>query len=282
MDKLLKAQRNEITEHHIYAGLARRTKDDENRRILKGIAEDELRHYEVIAGLTKREARPRRCRVWWYTLLASTLGVTFALKLMERGESVAQAVYKESRKAAVRRLVADEQRHEKELIRLLSDERVEYAGSIVLGLNDALVELSGALAGFTLALQKPQLIALTGAITGFAASLSMAASGFLSAREENEESKNPLKSALYTGVAYVVVVSLLILPYLVLKDVWVSLGTMLGMSVLIIAGYTYYIAVAKELHFRRRFLEMALISLSVAAISFGVGLLLKSVFGVDA
>ena len=49
-------------------------------------------------------------------------------------------------------------------------------GSVVLGLNDELVEFTGALAGFTLALSDHRLIALTGSITGIAAALSMASS----------------------------------------------------------------------------------------------------------
>jgi VIT1/CCC1 family predicted Fe2+/Mn2+ transporter len=56
---------------------------------------------------------------------------------------------------------------------------------------------------------------------------------------------------------------------------------MLTITVLIIAGYTFYISVAKELRFRTRFLEMALISFSVAIISFAIGYVLKHLVGVD-
>jgi len=73
---------------------------------------------------------------------------------------------------------------------------------MVLGLNDALVELTGTLAGLTFALKNTRLIALSGLITGIAATLSMAASEYLSARTEQESSR-ALKSSLYTGGAYV-------------------------------------------------------------------------------
>lgn len=59
---------------------------------------------------------------------------------------------------------------------LLDEERLRYTGSTVLGLNDALMELTGVLAGLTLALRDTKLIVLTGAITGIAAVLSMGVS----------------------------------------------------------------------------------------------------------
>lgn len=62
--------------------------------------------------------------------------------------------------------------------------RLSYMSSVVLGLNDALVEFTGALAGFTLALNEPRLVALTGSITGVAAALSMAASEYLSTKSD--------------------------------------------------------------------------------------------------
>ncbi len=148
-------------------------------------------------------------------------------------------------------------------------------------INDALVELTGALAGLTLALQDTRLIAMTGAITGIAAALSMAASEYLSTKSE-ETAREPLKAALYTGVAYVFTVAVLILPYLVLANYYICLVCTLAGAVLIIAFFNYYVSVAKDMPFRRRFLEMAGLSLSVAAFSFAIGFALRTVFGVEA
>jgi VIT1/CCC1 family predicted Fe2+/Mn2+ transporter len=153
-------------------------------------------------------------------------------------------------------------------------------GSIVLGLNDALVELTGALAGLTFALQNASLIALAGLITGIAASFSMAASEYLSMKSEGE-TQRALKAALYTGAAYIVTVILLVIPYLVLANYFISLGVTLSVAVLIILFFNYYVSVAKDLDFRRRFLEMAGVSLGVAAFSFGVGYLIRIVLGVE-
>jgi len=50
---------------------------------------------------------------------------------------------------------------------------------------------------------------------------------------------------------------------------------------LIIAAFNYYVAVAKGEPFRRRFVEMAGLSLSIAVLSFGVGYLLRVLFGIE-
>jgi VIT1/CCC1 family predicted Fe2+/Mn2+ transporter len=275
-------QRNEITEHHIYRELAKVTKDSANREVLTRIAGDELRHYEQLKAATGQDVAPDRFKVWKYVFISRLFGLTFGIKLMEAGEADAQENYNgyEDSFEPAGLMAADENDHEQELIGLLDEERLQYTGSVVLGLNDALVELTGALAGFTLALQNTKLIALTGSITGIAAALSMAASEYLSTKAEETE-KRAGKAAIYTGAAYIFTVLVLITPYLFLQNYFVCLAVTLTLGLLIIASFNYYIAVAKDLNFRRRFLEMAGLSLGVAAISFLVGFLLRKFTGID-
>ncbi len=280
--RLLAYQRNEITEHHIYRKLAGTVKSPENRRVLEHIAEDELRHYQQWRAYTQQDVPPDRWSVWKYYLISRVLGFTFGAKLMEGAESSIQGGYEQLRGAIPEAgaVMKEEKEHEQALLQMLDEEMLRYTGSIVLGLNDALVELTGALAGLTLALQNARLIALTGSITGIAAALSMAASEYLSTKHEGD-AKNPLKASVYTGVAYIFTVLILIAPYLVLPNYYVSLACTLTAAVLIIAAFNYYIAVAKSEPFRARFLEMTGLSLSVAAFSFLVGLLMRTLFGVD-
>jgi len=281
--QILTFQRNEISEYHIYTRLAKVIKSPENAAILAKIGQDELRHYNGWMKYTRQEVKPDWWKVRKFTFISRVFGFTFGIKLMERGEESAQANYAGLRQVIpdVEQFIRDEDTHEAQLINMLDEERLRYAGSVVLGLNDALVELTGALAGFTLALQNTQLIALSGLITGIAASLSMAASEYLSTRSE-ETRKSPGLSALYTGIAYIITVSLLILPYLLIKNYYLDLGIALTTAVIIIAIFNYYISVAKDESFRRRFLEMAIISLGVAALSFGLGYLIRLWLGIDA
>lgn len=276
-------QQNELTESVIYEKIARFAKGEENRQTLLRLAREESAHYDIWKRYTGQEMKPQRGKIWKFTLLARLLGFTFAVKLMERGEAHAQEEY-----ALLAREIPEsvqirqqEEEHEQTLLGMLDEERLQYVGSMVLGLNDALVELTGSLAGFAFALQNNRLIALSGLIVGISATFSMASSEFLAARSEGRT--DALKSCTYTGVAYLITVVLLIAPYLLfgVSQYIPALICMLAVVVLIIAGFTYYTSVAQDQPFRSRFLEMALISIGVAVISFVVGILAKKFLGVD-
>lgn len=276
---LERAQRNEITEQGIYESLARLQRDPENRRLLESIAGEEGSHYAVFRSITGKDIAPDRVKQFLYVCCGRLLGLNFALRQMEKGEVLAQAAYEavkgqEPRLGAV---IEDEHRHEVELLSLVNEEALAYTGSVVLGLNDALVELTGALAGFTLALQRSRLIAVVGAITGIAAASSMMAAEYLSTKEEGI--RDAWKASVYTGIAYSITVALLVLPFVLFANPFMSLGVTALLAILIIFIFNYYISVAKGLPFRRRFVEMVCISMGVALLNYGIGLLLKNFTG---
>ncbi len=282
MRLLLDYQRNEITEYHIYRNIAARVNDEANRLIIERIANEEMGHYRTWRSYTGQDVEPDRWRIFKYTTLSRLFGFTFAAKLMEKGESAAQLNYEALIPyiPAAKQVMDDEDVHEQQILAMLDEEHLRYTGSMVLGLNDALVELTGALAGFTLALQDTHLIALTGSITGIAAALSMAASEYLSTKAE-DTAKNPLKASLYTGIAYILTVLLLITPYLLFNNYYLCLALALMLAVLVIAIFNYYIAVAKDESFHTRFLEMTGLSFGVALFSFFVGYLLRTLFHIE-
>ena len=276
-------QQSELTESVIYEAIAKFAKGEENKRTLLRLAKEEKAHYEIWKRYTGIEMKSQRLKVFKYKLLARIFGFTFAVKLMESGEGRAQSEYdllaQEVEESA--QIKRDEEEHETALLGMLDEEQLRYVGSMVLGLNDALVELTGSLAGFAFALQNTRLIALSGLIVGISATFSMASSEFLAARSEGRN--DALKSCTYTGIAYLVTVILLIAPYLILDSSMyiAALICMLAIVVLIIAGFTYYTSVAQDQPFKSRFLEMAVISISVAVLSFIVGILAKKFLGVD-
>ncbi|MCI1779634.1 MAG: VIT1/CCC1 transporter family protein [Bacteroidales bacterium] len=306
--EIYRSQQNEITESVLYRRLASIEKNESNRKVLVRIAEEEKTHYEILKQFTGREASPKKFQIRKYYLMARILGLTFTIKLMEMHEGYANNNYnriadeEEQREhtegvsgknesgeemsanspvKVLRKLSVDEDSHEQRLIALINEERLSYMGSVVLGLNDALVEFTGALAGFTLALSDNKLIALTGCITGVAAALSMASSEYLSTKTEADGSKHPVKAAVYTGITYFITVIALILPYILISRVLVALAVMLVIAILIIALFNYYYAIARSESFKRRFMEMAVLSFGVAGISFVIGYLLKLFTGIS-
>lgn len=274
-------QQNELNESIIYGKIAKFAKGEENKKVLERLAAEERAHYEIWKSYTGMEMKPNKAKILKYTLLARLLGFTFAVKLMERGEEMAQVKYEvlvdEVPESA--QIRAQEAEHEASLLAILDEEKLHYVGSMVLGLSDALVELAGSLAGFTFALGNTRLVALSGLIVGISATFSMASSEFLSAKSEGRN--DAFKSCSYTGIAYLLTVVALILPYILLTQPLAALGVMIGIIVLIIAGFTYYTSVAQDLKFGSRFFEMAGISIGVAVISFFVGILAKQLLGVD-
>lgn len=283
LEIIKRMQQSELTESVIYAEIAKFAKGEENKKVLLRLASEEHAHYEIWKKYTGMDMKPEMGKVFKFKLIARILGFTFAVKLMEHGEMNAQEEYSMLASEVEESVLIrqQEEEHEQALLGMLDEERLQYVGSMVLGLNDALVELTGSLAGFTFAMQNTRLIALSGLIIGISATFSMASSEFLAARSEGRS--DAFKSCTYTGIAYLITVILLVLPYLLLGTTQyvAALLCMLAVVILIIAGFTYYTSVAQDQPFKPRFLEMAGISISVAVISFFVGILAKKFLGVD-
>jgi VIT1/CCC1 family predicted Fe2+/Mn2+ transporter len=283
--KIKKFQKDEITSHHLYAKLAGLIKDQNNAKIIREMSDTELRHYEFWKNVSKVDVKPESIKIFFLVVMTRLLGLTFSIKLIERSEAAGAKEYAEFESVVPgsAQLGKDEEEHEESMMAMIEEEFLSYVGSIVLGLNDALVELTGTLAGLTFALQSGQLVAVSGLITGIAAAFSMAASEFLSAREEKNSKAG--RSALYTGAAYLATVLLLILPYLLVPQhgngIFVSLVITLIIAILIILGFNFYVSVAKDIPFKQRFLEMLGISMGVSALSFIVGLIVRNIFGID-
>lgn len=280
--RVLTFQKTEITEYYIYKKLSKLDKNKSNKNVLEHIAKDELRHYNYWKKFTKRNIEPNMFKLWFFIILCRIFGITFGIKLMEKGEVFSYGSYSQLARSVpiAKNIIEDEDKHEFQLFKLLKEEKLNYVGSIVLGLNDALVELTGALAGFTLAFQNARLIAIAGLITGIAASFSMGASEYLSIKSERQK-RNPKKAAFYTGIAYLFTVLFLILPYLILNNVFLSLSITIFTAIFIIFLFTFYSSIAQDLPFKKRFFEMIALSIGIAAITFFIGLLIRKFIGIE-
>ncbi|MBA7479209.1 MAG: rubrerythrin family protein [Dehalococcoidia bacterium] len=269
-------QKGEITEHFIYEKLAKSVKDPHNQSVLQRIAKDELGHHDLWQQYTGEKAHPSRFKIWLYYLVSRVFGLTFGIKLMEEGEEKAQVAYAEIANfvPAASDVARDEHRHERQLIRLIDEERLRYTADMVRGLNVALVELTGTLAGLTLALPDSGLIVLVGLITGTVMVLSVASTEYL-ATKSGEGGHSPFKAALYGGLTNIVTFLFLLFPYLIFDNVYLSLGVMIFNAIVVVFLFSFYISVAREISFRKRFSEMVLLSLGVAALAFVIGYLAR-------
>ena len=282
MKKVLRFQRDEVNSAAIYSRVSKMIPDAKNAEIVERIAAEERKHALRWESVTGRVIRPSGLKIALFSFIARFLGLTFAIKKLEKGEAEGQAGYATvlDNFPDAKEIIAEESRHEDELIAMIDEERLRYAGSVVLGLNDALVELTGALAGYTFAFQNARLIAMTGLITGISASFSMAASEYLSQRSDATGEVSPGKSALYTGITYILTVVLLVLPFFLTANYAIALAITISIVVVIILAFNYYLCTAKDLPFRRHFFEMLAVSMGVTALSFVVGIIVKQFLGI--
>tara|TARA_B100000586_G_scaffold262748_1_gene231321 strand:+ start:123 stop:962 length:840 start_codon:yes stop_codon:yes gene_type:complete len=277
----------EATEAEVYRRLAKMQKNPVNRSILEGIALEEERHEAVIAKMTGEEVKADKGKVARQIVLAKLLGFTFSIKMMESNEHHAASEYHE---LGLHDIAEEEDLHVQSMISMLDEERLRYSGSIVLGLSDALVELTGALAGLTFALRDLNLVALAGLVTGIAAAFSMGASEYLSSRAE-KKSESAVKAAFFTWISYLLTVLMLVAPFLVFQadsPEFHGLGPHVqalmctfAIGLLIVALFNFFLSVVEEASFKSRFLEMAGILGVVSMISYGIGIALRVALGVE-
>lgn len=279
---LIRDQRKELTEFLIYKKLASITKDPAKKRILLEISDVELSHAKELEKYTGRKVTPYRFGILKIYILSRIFGLTFALKLMETREVSAKEEYRklDIDYKSKEKMIREEDEHELKLINMLDEDHLKYISSMVLGLNDALVEMTGALAGFTLALKNSHMIALVGLITGISATLSMASSEYLSQKTE-QNSRSPFKASIYTGMAYLFTVIALTIPFIIISHYMLALLSTLIISLLIIYFFNFFISVTQDLPFKKTFMEMAVLSFGVAFVSFVIGYLLRLFFDID-
>ncbi len=278
---------NQYRAYKVYSTLAFVETDAGFKRILNDLAKHELDHYHFWLRFSRRkEFSVSSLYLFWFKLVRKVLGLTFTARYLERNEEELIAHYKTflskttelSLRKEVQRVIKHEEENERELIGQIKEEKVAFISSIILGLNDGLIELTGALVGFAFALRENVMVALTGSITGLAASLSMASSAYMQAKYE--PGKDARKAAIYTGITYIIVVGLLLIPFIFSSTVYIALGFLLGIIFLIISSVSYYTAILFDRSFKRQFGQMTLFSLGVALITFLIGLLLRYFVGV--
>ena len=283
VNKALKQQQNEMDDFTIYSMLSLSDKNKANQTIFRKIAKEEQGHYTYLKTYTHQELQPRRYVVLFYLFLSKIVGISFTLKFLEGREEGAKAFYKELilTDPKAQEIYEQEIHHEIELIDMLHDKKLFYAGAIVLGMNDALVELTGTLSGIALAFDKSVVVGVTGLIMGIAASLSMAGSAYLESKENVGDDVNPLTYSLYTGVSYILTTAILVAPFFIFEKISIAIVWMFGSALVAIFLYNFYISVAKDLSFWKRVREMSYITFGVALISFGIGYVVKHYFGIE-
>jgi VIT1/CCC1 family predicted Fe2+/Mn2+ transporter len=280
---ILNAQ-NELTEHYVYHRLAKTEKNPQNKTLLQTLAQQEKEHYEFWQSLVPNiKIKPRHRTIVSLTFLRIVFGITFVSKLLEGDEKKLITSYEAAadtiptaQKEQFAKILEEERNHEQALIAKLKERRVSYISFIVLGLADAIVEITGVHAGFLGVTGSTLIAGISGIIVGFSAAISMGSASYLQAKQEPD--KSALISGLATGLAYFFSVILLALPYFLIRTMIVAFTLSTSVGVILIATFTFYGAIVFGRKFWREFVEATGLMLATAFLTFILGTVISNIF----
>ncbi len=279
---------DEYTDYMVYRRLAesRRTKDPKLVEILTELSKAERRHYDFWSKYAdEKQPMPSRLTIYITLFLRYLFGITFAVKYLEKHEDAVVKRYKsvshlipEADRSEFDAMVSDEVEHENAFLEQTQGKYVKYISFIVLGLADAIVEISGIHAGSLGIYSSTLITGLAGIIAGAAASIAMASAAFAQAKQGFQGS--PSLSAAFTGVSYFVNAVILATPYFLTKNMGLAIGTSITLAICIIAFISYYNSILSNARFLRDFLELSGIMLGASGALFVFGLVIRSVTGI--
>ncbi|HZY93833.1 MAG TPA: rubrerythrin family protein [Candidatus Bathyarchaeia archaeon] len=279
--------RDEYTDGAVYLALSRRERNQEFKAALEGLGRGEQSHYEFWKHFAPNvEVNAKRLKLYFVLLLRFTLGLTFTMKFLERHEDKLHKRYREIAKmippedmARFQAMMEEEEKQEEALMGKVHEGRVKYMSFIVLGLADAVVEISGIHAGSLGIYKKTELAGLAGVIAGMAASVAMASAAYAQAKQGFEGSAK--WSAIYTGVSYMFTAVFLALPYFLTSNMISALSTSLVIGVILVAMMTYYDTVISAKPFARQFAEIAGIILAASLALYIAGTIINQLLGIS-
>ncbi|MDA4131122.1 MAG: VIT1/CCC1 family protein [Thaumarchaeota archaeon] len=280
--------KDEYTDYMVYKRLSEgsHNKNPKLKEILTTLSNTEYKHYVFWKKYSPDSKITASTWAIYVTLfLRLIFGYSFAIKYLEKHEATVIRRYKaikntipEADQREFDEMVRDEEEHENTFMDQMQGPYLKYISFIILGLADAIVEISGIHAGSLGIYHSTELTGLAGIVAGAAASIAMASAAYAQAKQGFQGSASV--SAIFTGVSYFINAIVLASPYFFTKSQSVAITVSIFLAILIIAFVSYYNSVVSQSHFVRDFAELAGITLGATAALFFFGLLIRSVFGI--
>ncbi|WP_048147753.1 VIT1/CCC1 transporter family protein [Palaeococcus ferrophilus] len=349
---------DEYQDSVLYARLAKGEKDETLKREFLRLSKIESKHASFWHEfLTKRNASPPRVkvgrlRVLSIRVLRKLLGPGAVASLLEMGENSAVEKYfefltnfelEEAERRALSEVILDELEHEHFFAETKRRFHTENIRDFVLGMNDGLVELLGAVTGLSAVyVSTPRIVGISGLIVGVAGALSMAIGAFISVRSQRQVNEsvrkrmevlfkvsperargellarlresgmpeeiagevagklssnheallklltgedgneNEVRSAVYTGLAYILGVAFPVLPYFLASSSLVALPFSILLAGTALAIVATLISVLSGISIRTKVVEMVTTGLGAAFLSYLFGRLMEGLFHISA
>ncbi len=275
---IIEAQRNEVTEYHIYKSLARQARDLSNKKLLEQIAAEELEHYRFWMSYGD-EVDPKWWKVNLYIFLSRIFGFVFALKLMERNEQIAEKKYLAISKVIpeVEKLAGDEKGHEKILLNMVSDTRLKGMGAWMISVNLVIFSLILLIYSLSVFLQNAKALAPIGMISILAVALADLF-GTLFLRNSQSIHKDQVKKGLFRFVSGIVTGGVILIPFSLSQDVLEALILSTAIALMVSLLLNYQFAVVSDQKGYKRIARIFLVFLLVVTVGLIVGFVLGQLF----
>jgi VIT1/CCC1 family predicted Fe2+/Mn2+ transporter len=158
--------------------------------------------------------------------------------------------------------------------------------SIILGMNDGLVEILGAVAGFAVALRQPLLVLVAGMIVAIAGTLSMAGGSYLSIEYEKSVYKTKTTdsakaSAFYTGLAYIIGSAFPLVPFVLGFSGYYAILLSIIITAIVLTFVSILISIVSDTSIKRRILRTLIISLGIVMVTMALGFYARNVLHIN-
>ncbi len=279
---------DEYKDYLVYSELAKSNKGKNNEfsKIFSNLAITEKAHYDFWKKFSaKKEPRTSKWGARLIIFVSLLFGTTFAIKFLEKHEAGSIKKYKavahlipEEDKAFFANMIIEEEKHEHDFRNDIQSSYVKYISFVILGLADAIVEISGIHAGSLGIYDSTRLTGLAGIVAGAAASIAMASAAYAQAKQGFSGSASV--SAAFTGVSYFASAVALATPYFLTENMIGAVSASITFAIIILAVTNYYNSVITEKSFIRDFAEMVGITFGATIALYILGQIIRSYFGI--
>ena len=205
MDEVKLAQhfyQMEMNDFYTYMEISKVIQKQDIREKIEKIALMEKKHAQFWADFLKNrnaaipETSINKTKLLFMKFLSKFMNPIIVISFFELGESGAikqyynflkQASLNKEERQRLKEIILDEIEHETFFARQINEKGVSNIRDFVLGMNDGLVEILGAVAGLSAVyLYNPIMVGISGLIVGFAGALSMGIGAFISVRSQRQ------------------------------------------------------------------------------------------------
>ncbi|MDE1869015.1 MAG: VIT1/CCC1 transporter family protein [Candidatus Micrarchaeota archaeon] len=291
--------RGEMLHKEVYARLAGREKNQTLRSLLLRLAKIEGDHVTIWGRLLDTSLlKPDMFKISFMTafisFVRSFLGLALTVKIIEYGETELKARLNKALSMPVNR------KQREVILKLehgmdsvedpLQQQIIEYSPvlrnirDVIFGMNDGLVEVLAAVAGFGAALQQPTLVLLAGFIVAVSGTLSMAGGAYLSTEyeksikvEEGRGRSSAKLSAVYVGLFYIIGAAFPLLPFALGFGGYYGIIGSIIITAIVLTIVSSLISVVSDTSIARRVARTLSISLGIAAVTIIIGVIARHV-----